>query len=87
VEQYNTYNCPLSEACIIYTEWPKSNFDFDIDLTLDWTIEVEVTLRLIVRQAVCLGIEHLCWTSDQILLPVGMFLFEISGLVSVGSPL
>jgi hypothetical protein len=30
----------------------------------------EVTLRLTVSQSVCLGIEHLCGTCDQILLPV-----------------
>jgi hypothetical protein len=35
----------------------------------------------------CLGIEHPCGTCDQILLPVGMLLSEICGLVSVGFPL
>jgi hypothetical protein len=50
-------------------------------------IEVEVTLRLTVGHSVCLGIEHPCGSCDQILLPVGMLLFEICGLVSVGSPL
>jgi hypothetical protein len=38
-------------------------------------------------QPVSLGIEHPCGTCDLILLPVGMLLFEISGLVSVGCPL
>jgi hypothetical protein len=38
-------------------------------------------------QSVCLGVEHSCGTCDQILLPVGMFLSEICGLVSVGCPL
>jgi hypothetical protein len=38
-------------------------------------------------QSVCLGIEHPCGTPDQILLPVGMLLFEICGHVSVGRPL
>jgi hypothetical protein len=38
-------------------------------------------------QSVCLGIEHPCGTCDQILLPVGMLLSEICGLVSVGRPL
>jgi hypothetical protein len=50
-------------------------------------VEVEVTLRLTVSQSVCLGIEHPCWTCDQILLPAGMLLSEICGLVSVGRPL
>jgi hypothetical protein len=44
----------------------------------------EVTLRLTVSQSVCLGIEHPCGTCDHILLPVGMLLSEICGLVSVG---
>jgi hypothetical protein len=38
-------------------------------------------------QSVCLGIEHPCGICDQILLPVGMLLYEICGLVSVGRPL
>jgi hypothetical protein len=46
-----------------------------------------VTLRLKVSQSVCLYIEHPCGTCDQILLPVGMLLSEICGLVSVGRPL
>jgi hypothetical protein len=50
-------------------------------------VEVEVTLRLTVGQSVCLGIEHPCGTCDQVLLPVGMLLSEIYGLVSVGLPL
>jgi hypothetical protein len=37
-------------------------------------------------QSVCHGIEHPCGTCDQILLPVGMLLSEICGLVSVGRP-
>jgi hypothetical protein len=37
----------------------------------------EVTLRLTVSQSVCLGIEYLCGTCDQILLPVGMLLSVI----------
>jgi hypothetical protein len=45
----------------------------------------EVTLRLAVSQ--CLGIGHTCGTCDQILLPVGMLLSEICGLVSTGRPL
>jgi hypothetical protein len=48
---------------------------------------VEATLRLTVSQSVCLGNEHSCGTCDQILLPVGMLLSEICGLVSVGCPL
>jgi hypothetical protein len=39
-----------------------------------------------VSQSVCLGIEHPCGTCDQILLPVGMLLSEICGLVSMGRP-
>jgi hypothetical protein len=38
-------------------------------------------------ESVSLGIEHSCGTCDQILLPVGMLLSEICGLVSVGRPL
>jgi hypothetical protein len=38
-------------------------------------------------QSVCLGTKHPCGTCDQILLPVGMLLSEICGLVSVGRPL
>jgi hypothetical protein len=49
--------------------------------------EVEVTLRLTFSHSVCLGIEHPCGTFDQILLPVGMLVSEICGLVSVGHPL
>jgi hypothetical protein len=49
--------------------------------------EAEVTLQLTVDQSVCLGIEHPCGTCDQILLPVGVLLSEICGLVSVGRPL
>jgi hypothetical protein len=40
-----------------------------------------------VSQSVSLFIEHPCGTCDQILFPVGMFLSEISGLVSMGRPL
>jgi hypothetical protein len=35
------------------------------------------------NQSVCLGIEHPCGSSDQILLPFGILLSEICGLVSV----
>jgi hypothetical protein len=49
--------------------------------------KVEVALRLPIGQSVCLGIEHPCGTCDQILLPVGMLLSEIWGLVSAGHPL
>jgi hypothetical protein len=38
-------------------------------------------------QSVCLGIEHPCGNCDQILLPVGVLLSEICGLVSVRRPL
>jgi hypothetical protein len=54
----------------------------------NWSrVEVEVTLRLTVSQSVCLGIEYPCGTCDQILFPVGTFLSEICGLVSMGHPL
>jgi hypothetical protein len=36
-----------------------------------------------VSQSVCLGIERPCGTCDQILLPVGVLLSEISGLIPV----
>jgi hypothetical protein len=38
-------------------------------------------------QSVCLGIDHPSATCDKILLPVRMFLSQICGLVSIGSPL
>jgi hypothetical protein len=50
-------------------------------------VEVEVTLRLTVSQSVCLGFEHPCGACGQILLPVGVLLSEICGLVSMGRPL
>jgi hypothetical protein len=50
-------------------------------------VEVEVTLRLTVSQPICLGIDYLCRTRDQILFPVGMLLYEICCLVSIGRPL
>jgi hypothetical protein len=50
-------------------------------------VKVEVTLELTVSQTECLGIEHPCGTCDQILLPVGMLLSEICGIVSMGRPL
>jgi hypothetical protein len=40
--------------------------------------KVEVTLGLMVSQSVSLGFERPCGTCDQILLPVGMLLAEIS---------
>jgi hypothetical protein len=40
-----------------------------------------------VSQSVCLDIEHPSGTCDQILLPVGMLLSEICGLVSLRRPL
>jgi hypothetical protein len=39
-----------------------------------------------VSQSVYLGTEYPCGTCDQILLPIGMLLSEICGLVSVGRP-
>jgi hypothetical protein len=49
--------------------------------------EVEVALRLTVSQSVCLCIEQPCGTCDQILLPVGVLLSEVCGLISVRRPL
>jgi hypothetical protein len=40
-----------------------------------------------VSQSVYLGIEYPCGACDQILFPVGMLLYEICGLVSIGRPL
>jgi hypothetical protein len=50
-------------------------------------VEVEVTLRLIVSQSVCLGIDYPCGTYVQILFPIGMLLSEICGLVFGGGAL
>jgi hypothetical protein len=50
-------------------------------------VEVQVTLRLTVSQSVCLGIEYPCGTCDQILLPLGVLVSEICGLISVRRPL
>jgi hypothetical protein len=50
-------------------------------------VKVEVTLRLRVSQSVCLRSEHPCGTCDQILLPVGVLLSEICGLIFVRRPL
>jgi hypothetical protein len=52
-------------------------------------VEVRSYFTTEVSQSVCLGIGHPCGTSNQILLilPVGMLLSEICGLVSVGLPL
>jgi hypothetical protein len=47
----------------------------------------EATLLLTISQSVYLGIEHPFGTCEQILLPVGMLLSEICGLVSVERPL
>jgi hypothetical protein len=38
-------------------------------------------------KSACLGIEHPCGTCDKILLPVGVLLSEICGLISVKRPL
>jgi hypothetical protein len=47
------------------------------------TSRFEVTLRLTGSQSLCLGVEHPFGICDQILLPVGMLLSELCGLVSV----
>jgi hypothetical protein len=50
-------------------------------------VEVEVTLRLTVSHSERLGIEHTCGTSDQVLLPAGVLLSQICGLITVWRPL
>jgi hypothetical protein len=40
-----------------------------------------------VSQSVCRAIEYTCGACDHILFPVGMFLSEICGLVSIRRPL
>jgi hypothetical protein len=67
-------NCSCPSLCVFATDHAENT-------------EVEVTLRMTVSQSVCLGIEHPCGTCDHILLPVGILLFEICSLVSVGCPL
>jgi hypothetical protein len=46
-------------------------------------VKVEVTLRLTVNQSACLGIEHLCGTCNQILLPVRRLLSSFCGAPSL----
>jgi hypothetical protein len=58
-----------------------------VALLLAYTLEEDVALRMTISQTVCIGIEYPYGTCDQILLPVGMLLSEICGLVSVGRPL
>jgi hypothetical protein len=72
-----------SPICSVITQWSESlitrNHTLLSRLRLPpptW-LKVEDTLRLIVSQSVCLGIEYPCGTCDQILLPVGMLLSEI----------
>jgi hypothetical protein len=71
-----------SAVCSVITQWSESrrsrNHTLRLKLLYDWRS---------VSQSVCLGIEHPCGTCDQILLPVGMLLSEICGLISVGRPL
>jgi hypothetical protein len=52
----------------------------------NFTTKFEVTLRLTVSQYVLVS-STLSGTYDQILLPAGVLLSEICGLVSVGRPL
>jgi hypothetical protein len=76
-KEQNNFNCftiTLSFSVKIQFQRLKSK------LLYDWVSQS-------VSQSVCLGIEYPCGTCDQILLPVGMLLSEICGLVSVGSPL
>jgi hypothetical protein len=75
---------------LLLSEYEHSGLKNEDPLNWGQNIEtgkVKVTLRLMVSQSVCLGIEHPCGTCDQILLPVGMLLSEICSLVSVGRPL
>jgi hypothetical protein len=88
----NTRRMPRSRSRLLYDWWSISQHVL-VSSTLVglatryYFSKVEVTLRLTVNQSACLGIEHPCGTCDQILLPVGMLLSEIYGLVSVGRPL
>jgi hypothetical protein len=88
-----------SAICSVITQWSESlrNLNnsllshlrlpqFGVPSSLLYPPE-SVTLRLTVIQTVCLDIRHPCGTCDQILLPVGMLLSEISSLISVGRPL
>jgi hypothetical protein len=61
-------------AARLQLSWMKSKWK----LLYDWRS---------VSQTVCLDIEYPCGTCDQLLLPVGMLLSEIFGLVSIGRPL
>jgi hypothetical protein len=65
----------------------RTDLSFVVQHVSGQSREVEVTLRLAVNQSICLGIEHPCATCDPILLPVGMLLSEICGLVAIGRPL
>jgi hypothetical protein len=60
----------------------------DERMGLSFVVEVEVTLRLTVSQTVSMSWYRApLWDLDQILLPVGMLLSQICGLVSVVYPL
>jgi hypothetical protein len=61
--------------------FPVSGFALSSIANHDLEVEVEVTLRLRASQSLCLGIEHPCGTCEQILLPVGMLLPDICGLI------
>jgi hypothetical protein len=67
--------------------YDSQSYSGDILTRLHTGTKVEVTLGLTISQSVCIGIKHPCGTCDQILLPVGMVLSEICGLISVGRPL
>jgi hypothetical protein len=58
---------------------------YNRSMALSTTWQKGILMCLI--RSYCLGIEHPCGTCGKILLPVGMLLSEIYGLLSVGRPL
>jgi hypothetical protein len=74
-----------SASCIYFPQEQGSPVTLQAFIAL--CLKFEVTLRLTVSQSLCLGIEQPSETCDLILLPTGMLLSEICGLVSVGRPL
>jgi hypothetical protein len=78
----------LEYSCVYTKFWKRRDIVLTaLNFRVSYVRWCEITLRLTVSQSVCLGIEYPCGTCDQILLPVGMLLSEIWGLVSVGRPL
>jgi hypothetical protein len=86
--EHNVLICTDAVKCLWITRCLKKNFTF-ID-TFKFVFRGHAQVRgyfQSVSQSVCLDIEYPCGACDQILLPVGMLLSEICGLVSVGRPL